>query len=384
MKKNKNIWVIYFLVFVLLLLCQGCIKGEYTSPSERAVAVYPDPDFNALFTRYEGGWTGGDGTYSVSLPDGRTVWIFGDSFVSPVDRDRTRSRDSKLIRNSLVIQDGQNLMTLYGGTSENPSALISPDDPNVWYWPIHGIAENHALNLFLALYKRAGPGDWDIEYGGRNDVATFSLPDLKLQNIKTINVNSNVSYGVWILKDDDYTYIYGLENLRYVKYSHIARSRPGRLFGPWEYFDGSGWSTNSDSTKRILKGVSSQYSVIKLGKRYFLITQTDFFGKEIVSYESKSSVGPWGHRRVLYITPQSDKNIYTYNTLAHPQFMKGGDLLISYNVNSFNIQDIYDNADNYRPYFIRVPVWRMFSNVQEFGGNTHQKSQFHKHLEIGH
>ena len=40
-------------------------------------------DFNQLFTRFSE-WTGGDATYSVPLPDGRVLWMFGDSFIGTV------------------------------------------------------------------------------------------------------------------------------------------------------------------------------------------------------------------------------------------------------------------------------------------------------------
>ena len=39
------------------------------------------------------GFTGGDGVYSVPLPDGRTAWFFGDSFIGGVREDGSRSED---------------------------------------------------------------------------------------------------------------------------------------------------------------------------------------------------------------------------------------------------------------------------------------------------
>src|SRR5437763_304475 len=42
---------------------------------------YRDDDFTRLWATCGPGWTGGDGAYSVALPDGRSVWLFGDSFM---------------------------------------------------------------------------------------------------------------------------------------------------------------------------------------------------------------------------------------------------------------------------------------------------------------
>jgi len=70
-------------------------------PSERcgpaqiqAPAAVPDEAFGQLFVRFGDGWTGGDGTSSVPLPDGRTLWMFGDTFLGQVNPDRSRPPDS--------------------------------------------------------------------------------------------------------------------------------------------------------------------------------------------------------------------------------------------------------------------------------------------------
>jgi hypothetical protein len=46
-----------------------------------------DQKFTKMFARDCCGVTGADGEYSVLLPDGRTVWIFGDSFLGTVNPD---------------------------------------------------------------------------------------------------------------------------------------------------------------------------------------------------------------------------------------------------------------------------------------------------------
>mgnify|MGYP006919341302 CR=1 FL=1 len=61
---------------------------------------------------------------------------------------------------------------------------------------------------------------------------------------------------------------------------------------------------------------------------------------------------------MLYATPEIDKNIFTYNAVAHPQFYENGDLLISYNVNSFEFADLFRDATIYRPRFVRAPLSR--------------------------
>ena len=48
------------------------------------------------------------------------------------------------------------------------------------------------------------------------------------------------------------------------------------------------------------------------------------------------------------------RNEFAYDVSAHPEFDRSGAMLIGYNVNSFNVPDIYSNVDRYRPYFVRV------------------------------
>ena len=44
-----------------------------------------DSTFTQYFRRTCCGWTAGDATISVPLPDHRVIWLFGDSYTVPVD-----------------------------------------------------------------------------------------------------------------------------------------------------------------------------------------------------------------------------------------------------------------------------------------------------------
>jgi len=52
------------------------------------------------------GWTGGDGTYSLLLPDGTNLWMWSDSYIGKVN-PTTRLRSNYLFtaHNSLTIQN---------------------------------------------------------------------------------------------------------------------------------------------------------------------------------------------------------------------------------------------------------------------------------------
>jgi hypothetical protein len=104
--------------------------------------------------------------------------------------------------------------------------------------------------------------------------------------------------------------------------------------------------------------VSPQFSVVKMGSKYRLITQEDIGGRRIFSYESSSPVGPWECESVIYTIPEPDTMpVVTYNAFIHPQITNGANrYLISYNLNAQNWGDLYSRVDTYRPRFIWATV----------------------------
>ena len=78
---------------------------SYASPARAAV---PGPvTAAALSTMFNGygdagnHWTGGDGTTSVALPDGRVAWLFADTFLGTVNAGHTRSRNTPMVNNTM-------------------------------------------------------------------------------------------------------------------------------------------------------------------------------------------------------------------------------------------------------------------------------------------
>ena len=71
----------------LLFSCLISLTGAWLSIASLSGAEeypgQPAADWDALFTRAEG-WTGGDVSAAFPLPGGRTVWVFGDSWIGRV------------------------------------------------------------------------------------------------------------------------------------------------------------------------------------------------------------------------------------------------------------------------------------------------------------
>ncbi|MEU4196426.1 DUF4185 domain-containing protein [Kribbella sp. NPDC026611] len=305
------------------------------------------------------GWTGADSTYSVQLSGGRTVWIFSDTFLGPVNPDGSRPTTAPFINNSFVVQQGSRLTTVTGGTASHPTALIPPPS-NGWYWVGAAQTSNAGKNLdVVALrFEKTGPGQWDWRWVA-NYLARFDSKTLKLQSLKPIPSAANVQWSGWLLRDRGYTYIYGVEDLGASKYQHVARVRGDDLTGkPWEYWTGSGWSQDESASVRVLEGVANEHSVTAFEDGYLLVTHDtkELFSSRVVAYFGCSPTGPWVKPVDLYQTPETGGNIITYNSHEHPDLRRGDELLVSYNVNSLVSDDLYGDVSIYRPRFLAVTL----------------------------
>src|ERR1043165_8575030 len=138
----------------LLLLASGCpyCPVEYTPPGaygqrweEADVLFHQDPR-----------WLGGDGAYSIDLKNGKSVWLFGDSFIA-TSAAHTR-RESKLVRNSIAVMDGRDPLSAtmrfaWHEDATGPGWYFARlgEASDHWLWPVDGYRlANGPLLIFLA------------------------------------------------------------------------------------------------------------------------------------------------------------------------------------------------------------------------------------------
>ena len=354
----------------MLLAGAGVPAEAVTAPSYAAsptetisTSATVNRPLTTQFARYgdnAGRWTGADSAYSVKLPGGRIAWLYSDTFMGTVNADHSRPADSPFIHNSIVVRESGTLTTYTGGTTTAPESLVrvpGSDENLDWYWFGDGTVEGKHLRVTLLEFKKTGTQPFDFAFE-RTAIASFSLLDMHLEGI-TDRPEGALQWGSAIYEDGPYTYVYGVEDLQTRKYLHLARARSGQLTtGTWQYLGESGWVTDEASSKRIMDGVSNEISVTKFKGRFTLVTgdATEVLSSKIVMYRSDSLEGPFDNKTLLYQTPETNGNVFTYNAKAHPELGTGGALLITYNVNSFDTSDVYSNVDNYRPRYIDVDV----------------------------
>jgi hypothetical protein len=110
---------------------------------------------------------------------------------------------------------------------------------------------------------------------------------------------------------------------------------------------------------RLLHGVANEYIVTRIGNTFLLVTMDSNvpFSREIYAYVSCTPTGLLSAPKHLYTAPDYPfSKVFTYNADAHPEFARNNELLVTYNVNSPNFQDIMDDVHIFRPRFIRVQI----------------------------
>ena len=313
----------------------------------------PADAFTNMWRRSGRGWTGGDGELSVPLPDGRIAWLYADTFVGGIAGD-SRAPDTQMISNAIVMQDGACLETAFGGTADNPTALVVPKAGG-WYWPASGYVEDGELRVLYYRMERTGSGQFDWRFDG-TDLAAFTLPDLRLRDVTQVVAQGNPMWGGAVVDAGTYTYMFGIRGEGLTSRMVVARTARGRLGqAPLEYWAGQGWSPDPVGARPIADDATI-LSVVADGDGWTLVTQRPMFSEEIIMRRAPAPEGPWSDARVI-ARATAPPGGYTYGGAIHPEFGGGkDDMLLSYSVNGWDSNDILAQPDLYRPRFVRVSL----------------------------
>jgi hypothetical protein len=193
---RPTITFIFYLVFVSLVGCAALAGTASTAPNEAqapsCVPVFP----------YKEGWLGGDSAFSIPLPDGRSLWLLGDSFVG--GSDQTDRPGSKMVRNAIALsacnaKTGWDIHYYWRDQHKRaPSSFFDLHTGNFWYWPGDGFF--YQDNVYVVLWKMkakprekvfpfwtagavlakisnisAPPGDWQVTYQPLLDIPNLVL-----------------------------------------------------------------------------------------------------------------------------------------------------------------------------------------------------------------
>ncbi len=366
-----------FILFVISALLPSCKKdlnqinnnsinassvANAASDITTTKAIYWD----SVFTRYGGGWTGGDAAVSYPLPDGRVMWLWGDSFLDTVYPDRHRPIIG-FIHNQIVTTnlEGGEFTTYYGGIKRLPKPFFESKDGNTYYWPGYAFMNKNNTQVFVSLDKVKPTGEggaFGFEVVGV-DFGILSFPQLTLQKIVPFSRDKTINWAgnAWEDNNNGYVYLYGTESTTWNKYVHVARTTKNNPMGDITYYDGNGWVKDPSKSTRVLGGVSESYTFFKYQNKYYLLSQGSLLSRDIYIWDAASPVGPFTQKRLVYTTPSKvgSYDVWTYNATAHLEFTTANNqLLVGYCTNAISSFGIWNNADTYRPYFVWASNWQ--------------------------
>ena len=369
----------FFASSALMISCSSVTRHGDGAPARASASVarahvtrvQADTALDDLFAAYGDsgqGWTGGDGGASAQLPDGRIFWAFSDTWAGQVLPNHLRPANLPLLSNVAVIQQGNHFTTLYGGTAASPTAFMTSGLPSGdGYWNNAAIVSGNTLVVSYSAYSVLQPGYYKML---DTVFAAYSLPNLSLEKVVPVALGSQLKWGVDFLRSGGYIYIYGAgfsgaaSTGQFSQATmYVARAPENNLLGPWQYFTGRRWSTQTSDAAPLTNIVKDPYSVGEVNGVFVLFTMQDAaLSDELQAYFGPTPVGPFSHGENIYSTvlPEvkryiNPNSIYEYGAYLHPEFTKGNTFVLSYQVNSFTSEG-WILANLIRPRYVTVTI----------------------------
>ncbi len=337
----------------------ACLLGAAAQSNAQCSVAEAWPEADRLF-RDDPRWVGADSAFSVDLGAGRSLWLFGDSWIDPSGQ---RSRDrGYLVRNSVAIQAGADpasaTLEFHWNSAEAPdpgAAFELPGDG--WYWPGHGVRLGDRVLLFLNA-MRATDADLGFASAGWHallvDNPDDGFPQWRMRPATLPPVTDTVPYGfAGVLVHEGFVYAFGAPDDDKTQPIHAARwtlddARNGRL-------------DRVDYLGRLFGGAQSELTIhfdAAIGR--FVAIHTIGFGSADLAVRTANEIGgPWSEPVAIYRPPEFGKDgVMIYAGKAHPQ-LAGAQLVVTYATNSFRFADHFTNPDIYYPRFVRAgDCWR--------------------------
>lgn len=358
--------------------------------------VEPANEWTSLFVR-NSGWFGGDGIFALTRngkeeagaaeKDETLIW-FSDTMLGEIKEDSLQPGFVMINNSVAVVKNGKADSTVrfaWDKTADNkPKSVFIPNTPATkqgeYYWLGDGFVNHKKNNDIYIFGYRIKTQDATNAFGFKEMGNTLisipageqpPFPNKRQMDIPFLldkEVANVGSFGAGVLVNtaeagaknpDGYVYIYGVRGKN--KEVMVARVLPENIevFNEWKFWDGKEWVADVYTIAAVTDKASNELSVTELPDgRYLMVFQVEGVGKYVGARLGASPVGPFGPIINVYDVSndlEKDKDIFPYNAKAHPVLSKPGELLISYNVNSFDFfNDIKTYPHLYRPRFIRL------------------------------
>ncbi len=329
----------YLLVLGSLLLFTACLSVDddttIDDPAVQPCTPYKDQNFTKLF-RQTTGLIAADGAVSVPLDDGRSIWLYGDSYVDQLD---TASGMLPCLFNA---QNSATVMsislptveqTLAGAAGSRTYFQYQPDPDNYFFWPGDGVQLGDTAYILLIKLRKVSTG---FGFGGTGELyaAKIKVPEMTLVGYADLGYKNDIQYSCSAIQDDGWVYVHGIKDNGFGRDLHVARFPAGNIYANWQYYDGSGWSTDIAQSAAIHDAFAFSFSLSKV-KDKFLLLITQFSlgcdqGKKIFAFTADRPEGPFSSKQVIWEVDDLEQGYrpFFYAANAHPEYINGKDELL--------------------------------------------------------
>ncbi len=299
-------------------------------------------------------WTAADLTGSFRLPDGRQLWLYGDTNTSGLGPRGGAAATGFTARNSAIVQDRGCLTPLLSGSGSTAASWI-PGLGAEWDWPGDGYARATTAWVYATRLAQASSGPLGF-LARAVDLVEIDTTSMAIRSIhRNRYPAAPILFGSSVTTDGVWTYVYGRDELGTKRRSYVARVSASNPLGPTSYWSASGWT--ADITRAVpifTTGVVGGLSVADLGsaygdKRYVAVVKDgEFLSTTLEVYSAPGPAGPWWKVSTV-ATPAlaGDSSTYTYSASVHGVDPYTGGLHVTWNIGSFDPNAITRNVHAY-------------------------------------
>jgi len=329
---------------VVILAACGAPDPGVSATASRA------PELDAVFHQ-DPRWLGGDAAYSMPVHDGRTLWLFGDSFIATSDAHvRTESR---MVRNSIGLMktdhaeiEGATMQFAWREDTEPRSFF--PEEGDHWFWPTNGIFALFADDIYLFLNEvRPTPGEGlGFAAAGFRAVHITTAPhdDPTAWPIETLPYRGSSDDGVACVGGDAETH------------TIFVITTDGRVLS-WPADQLAREAPSSARAEGLDPGSECSIYRDDATGLWLYVWSRGFGDTTLAMKTAPSPQGPWSETIDLLKPPESMvANAFVYAGKAHPFVTHGGQHVITFADNSFTFGDLFDPAKVDTLYWPHVAV----------------------------
>lgn len=369
------------LMFSLLPFFSG-VGHPASLNAARCIPSFPDRD----------GWYGGDGAYSILLDDGRTLWLFGDTFVSDREGRKNRVDMDLVLGTTLAIStcSKEGRFNIRYFLEKKEVRFISSFGGKQWVWPQDPFKVHDRLYIPLMVIAPApemdGPFKFKITGHKIAVIRNYHGKDPHDWSVEYLDWSSAIPPGVAALATTSvvsgkevyfYPFCVPSEQAPGVLGNILVRIPTDRLHDPagaMEYYaKDDTWRKGLDpgKAKIVLDAGVSELSVRyhESRKRWIAVyLSIHNKGDRLLYREASRLEGPWSDPKALIAVipevtptdPKYHKSNFCYAGKEHIQFAKEGKLVTTYVCNSLDETDkrinfIRNNLFLYHPVVNEVP-----------------------------